>query len=74
VARATLGGAMSVARQLPSQDGTELVTAAQAAFSLSLELTAGICAAVIAVMAVVMALKLRTVRPAPANRSEDLAH
>jgi DHA2 family multidrug resistance protein-like MFS transporter len=66
VARGTLGGAISVARQLPYRDGMELVDAAQAAFSLSLELAAGVCAAVTASMAVVIMLKRRKVDPADA--------
>ena len=65
-ARSTLGTAVAVAEQLPGQAGADLLSAAKLAFIDSLHLSAMICAAVVAVTAVLVAVLLRHVRPGPA--------
>jgi DHA2 family multidrug resistance protein-like MFS transporter len=61
VARATIGGAMAVARQLPAGVGDPLATAARDAFSRAVSLTAYICAALVLVMGGVVLVALRQV-------------
>jgi DHA2 family multidrug resistance protein-like MFS transporter len=61
-ARSTLGGAVSVAGQLPGQLSAELLGAARAAFTQAFELTAAICAGVSLVAAIGVMLLLRHVR------------
>ena len=62
-ARDTLGGAMSVASQLPAEVGDRLVDAARLAFTDGLRLTTAISAILALGVAVVAAVLLRTVRP-----------
>jgi MFS transporter, DHA2 family, multidrug resistance protein len=61
-ARATLGGAVVVAGQLPERAGAALLFGAREAFTQALQLTAAGGAAVLALTAVVCALTLRRVR------------
>ncbi|MGH7615445.1 MAG: MFS transporter [Gemmatimonadales bacterium] len=58
-AQGTLGGALSVAGQLPGQVGADLLGAAREAFTHGLVVTATICAVVVLATAVVVAKKLR---------------
>lgn len=60
-ARDTLGGALAVAERLPDSLGTELLAAAREAFAHSLTVTAGICAAVVLVTAIVAGIMLHRV-------------
>ncbi|HYI46805.1 MAG TPA: MFS transporter, partial [Actinomycetota bacterium] len=60
-ARDTLGGAISVAQQLPNELGRGLVDAANAAFTQGLHLTAAIGAIIAASIALVVATRLRDV-------------
>jgi DHA2 family multidrug resistance protein-like MFS transporter len=71
VAQDTLGAAVGVAATLPGQLGTELLTAAQAAFTHGLQLTAGISAVVALGVAVLAAAMLRHVRPADAGAAHE---
>jgi DHA2 family multidrug resistance protein-like MFS transporter len=73
-AEETLGGAAAAAAHLASPAGAQLLTAARAAFTHALVITAGICAVVAAATAVAAVVLLRRVRagaapaqPAPAN-------
>jgi len=59
VARATLGGALSVAQQLPDQLRAELLGTARGAFAQSLRLTAAISAVISLTMAIVVKVLLR---------------
>ena len=59
IARATLGGALAVAEQLPGPLGAELLSAARDAFVRSFTLTAAISAGVALLMAPVAAIMLR---------------
>jgi DHA2 family multidrug resistance protein-like MFS transporter len=63
IARDTLGGAVGVARQLPEEAGTALLTAAREAFTHGLQLTAGISAVVAVGITVLATVLLRTVHP-----------
>ena len=77
-ARSTLGGAVSVAEQLPSTLGMHVLDTARAAFSQSLELTAMLSAALTLLTAVVVTVALRHVQPASerdahAEPEDDLA-
>jgi DHA2 family multidrug resistance protein-like MFS transporter len=63
VARDTLGGAVSVARQLPDQLGLELIEVAGDAFVRGLNLAAGIGAVIAVASAVLAVVVLRDVRP-----------
>jgi DHA2 family multidrug resistance protein-like MFS transporter len=67
VAKATLGGALSVAERLPHQMGVELLGTARAAFSHAFSLTAAICAAIALAMAVPVVIFLNVRRPAPSR-------
>jgi len=58
-ARDTLGGAVALAGQLPDPHGAELLDAARAAFTESLQLTSATSAAVAVGIAVVAAVMLR---------------
>ncbi len=59
VARATLGGALAVAAELPDRLRAELLGTAREAFAQSFQLTAAICAAVALTMAVLAVVLLR---------------
>jgi DHA2 family multidrug resistance protein-like MFS transporter len=63
IARDTLGGAVAVAGQLPEEAGTALLTAAREAFTLGLQLTAGISAVIAVGVTVLATVLLRTVHP-----------
>jgi MFS transporter, DHA2 family, multidrug resistance protein len=58
-ARATLGGAIAVAQQLPAAVGAELTSAARMAFSQSLSSAALACATVVVVTAIAVTINLR---------------
>jgi len=58
-ARDTLGGAISVAAQLPGAGGPALADAARASFVAGVQITSGVAAAIAAVIAVVAAVTLR---------------
>ena len=76
-ARATLGGAVTLARELPGQVGPEVVQAAQSAFIRGLQLCAAISAVGSLALAVLVALALRRNRApepeAPAHPSDSPA-
>ena len=59
MARDTLGGAAAASAHLPATVGAALMDAARAAFSHSLELTAGICAVIAAGTALMAVILLR---------------
>src|SRR5256886_4299310 len=59
VARATLGGALSVAQQLPHDLRVELLDTARDAFAQSVRLTAAISAAISLTMAIIVGVLLR---------------
>lgn len=63
-ARSTLGGAVALAGQLGGSAGTELLDAGRAALLHGLRLTAGICAALLLVVAGLVAFRLRGAGPA----------
>jgi DHA2 family multidrug resistance protein-like MFS transporter len=62
-ARSTLGGALAVAKQLHGPSGIALLRHARGVFAQSFRLTTGICAVIIIVIAVLVAVMLRHVRP-----------
>ncbi|MBA2446775.1 MAG: MFS transporter [Chloroflexi bacterium] len=64
-ARATLGGAVAAAEQLPTQLGAALLGVAREAFVQSFEVTAAISAGIVIAAAVVAAVLLRHVRTGP---------
>jgi MFS transporter, DHA2 family, multidrug resistance protein len=67
-AHSTLGGAVEVSRQLPTQAGEELLDAARDAFSQGMRVTAVVCAVVAAGVAVLVRHSLREhVDPAAAQ-------
>ncbi len=68
-ARDTLGGALSVAGQLPDPLGAELLSAAREAFTQSLQLTGFISAVIALALAVMVLVLLRRVRA-----GSELAH
>jgi DHA2 family multidrug resistance protein-like MFS transporter len=70
-ARSTLGGAVSVASQLPGTAGIDILNAAHAAFSQSLELTALVSAALAIVIAVIITTVLRDVQPGSGEPEEE---
>jgi DHA2 family multidrug resistance protein-like MFS transporter len=59
--RGTLGGAIDVAKKLPGNTGASLINNAQAAFVQSLNVTAIACAALVLVVAVLVAARLRKI-------------
>jgi DHA2 family multidrug resistance protein-like MFS transporter len=61
VAKATLGGAVAVAAQLPDGLSAPLLDTARAAFAQAFEMAAGICAAVSVATAAVALVMLRRV-------------
>jgi DHA2 family multidrug resistance protein-like MFS transporter len=61
-ARSTLGGAVTVAEQLPPRLGAELLGTAREAFTQAFQLTAAISAAVVLITAVLATALLRGVR------------
>jgi DHA2 family multidrug resistance protein-like MFS transporter len=63
-ARSTLGTAVAVAEQLPQQTRAPLLDASRLAFTNALHLSGIICAAVVAVTAILVAVLLRDVRSA----------
>jgi DHA2 family multidrug resistance protein-like MFS transporter len=65
VAKATLGGALAVAKQLPGQLGAELLSTARDAFVRAFTLTAAISAMIALLMAPVAAVLLRRVGSTP---------
>ncbi len=67
----TLGGALSVAQQLPGEVGLDLIGAAQSAFTSGLHLTAGIGAVIAATIALLVATKLRDVKSGAAPEESD---
>ena len=69
VANATLGGALSVAEQLPHQMGVELMGTAREAFAQAFTLTAAICAAVALVLALPALVFLGRTQAAPTGIS-----
>ena len=64
-ARDTLGGALAVAGQLPGQPGQVLVQAARQAFTSGLHVAFAVSAAAMLGAAVLAAIQLRHLRPAP---------
>ena len=64
-ARATLAGAIEVARNLPNQQGADLTASAQNAFLKGLRLCAMISTALAAGLAIFVAATLRGKRPSP---------
>jgi DHA2 family multidrug resistance protein-like MFS transporter len=70
VGRDTLGGAVSVAAQLPGEVGGALLAAAQEAFTVGLQLTAALSATVAVGVAVMATVLLRGV-PATAQAEPD---
>ena len=60
-ARSTLGGAITVAQQLPGQAGAELLSTAREAFAHAFEITAALCAVVALGTAIGAAVMLRGV-------------
>jgi len=73
VARATLGGARAIARQLPGHLGSELLGTAREAFARVFALTAAISAVMSLVMAPLAVVLLRRVRSGSAAASSDAA-
>lgn len=61
-ARGTLGGAVALAGQLAGGTGAQLLAAAREALMHGLRLTAGLCAAVLLCVAVLVAVRLRGVK------------
>jgi DHA2 family multidrug resistance protein-like MFS transporter len=59
LARATLGGAVSVAERLPREIGAELLGTSREAFAQAVQLTAGISAAIALATAILVLLVLR---------------
>jgi DHA2 family multidrug resistance protein-like MFS transporter len=72
-ARDTLAGAVTVAGRLPSRLGTQLLASAREAFVSGMHVAATVSAALLIVVAVVVAMLLRHVRPAgePAQPDTD---
>ena len=70
-ARDTLGGALETAAQLPSGLASELVDAAQAAFTDGLHLTAAVSAVLTLALAGLIVTRLRHVTPAAENEAES---
>ena len=74
VARDTLGGAVGVAQQLPTDVGAALLAAAREAFTTGLRVTAGISAVVALGIAVLASVTLRDVpKTAQAEPAEPAA-
>jgi MFS transporter, DHA2 family, multidrug resistance protein len=69
--RATLGGAVAAAGQLPTELGLALLDAAREAFTSSLQMSAGISAVLVTVTAICAAVLLRDVRIARETGSES---
>ena len=59
-ARATLGGAIAVAEQLPERVGAALIVPAHAAFVQAFQLVAIVCAGVVLVLAVLVMMRMRS--------------
>jgi DHA2 family multidrug resistance protein-like MFS transporter len=72
-ARATLGGAVAVAKRLPIQLGTDLLEAAREAFVQAFELVAAICTVLALATALLAVIMLRRVRPGAESAPGDLA-
>jgi DHA2 family multidrug resistance protein-like MFS transporter len=66
-ARATLGGAVSVANQLPGEGAQRLLDTARDAFTFSLQITAILAAVALLIGMVVTFTMLRNIRPAGAH-------
>ncbi len=73
VAKATLGGALSVAQQLPHQLRVELLVTARDAFAQAVRLTAAISAAITLIMAVVAVILLRRPQAGSAAAAPEAA-
>jgi MFS transporter, DHA2 family, multidrug resistance protein len=74
IARDTLGGAVSVAAQLPDDAGAALLDAARAAFTQGMQLAVALSAVIAAGMAILAMVLLRAVpAPAPAQTGEQPA-
>ena len=71
-ARDTLGGAVAASQQLPTQIGTELMTAAREAFTTGLHVSAAISAVIAVGIAVVATILLRAVRPTSEEPAVEL--
>jgi DHA2 family multidrug resistance protein-like MFS transporter len=71
-ARDTLGGALSVAQQLPDRLGAGLVDSAHAAFTQGLHLTATVGAVVALGVAILVAILLRDVRGSEDEQPSDI--
>jgi MFS transporter, DHA2 family, multidrug resistance protein len=74
MARATLGGALAAAKQLPEHLGSELISTARGAFMRAFALTAAISAAVALLMAPVAAILLRRNQRIPHGVVELTTH
>jgi MFS transporter, DHA2 family, multidrug resistance protein len=70
-AQDTLGGAVGVAAQLPTEIGTALLASAREAFTTGLQVTAALSSAVALGIAVVATVMLRTVRSASQAAPEE---
>jgi MFS transporter, DHA2 family, multidrug resistance protein len=70
-AKATLGGALAVAGQLPDPIGTELLSQAREAFVQAFELIAAVCAAIVVLTAILAFKALRRPGPVPADLALD---
>ena len=74
IARDTLGGAVSVAAQLPDDAGAALLDAARAAFTQGMQLAVALSAVIAAGIAILAMVLLRAVpAPAPAQTGEQPA-
>jgi DHA2 family multidrug resistance protein-like MFS transporter len=69
--RSTLGGAHSIAAELPGPLGTQVLDAAKLAFVDSIEVTMSICAVLALCTSVLVAIMLRNVTPAPAEEASE---
>ena len=63
VARSTLGGALAAAEQLPLQAGGQMLTAARAAFTQGMIISAAMAAAAMVTIALMILTWLRHIRP-----------
>jgi DHA2 family multidrug resistance protein-like MFS transporter len=63
VAEDSLPGALGVAERLPAEQATELLDGAREAFTDGMNVTGGVSAALVAVLAVIAAVLLRHIRP-----------
>jgi DHA2 family multidrug resistance protein-like MFS transporter len=73
VARDTLGGAVGVAEQLPTQLGSAVLEVARDAFLQGMQVAAGISAIVATVVAIVAIVALRNIRPGSGDEDVETA-